>query len=67
MTKQEQNDIIKYVWTEKLMQKDDLKEDIANGYSVWLQAIIKQAALSLTGIQPEQGTNEQNDSATQSA
>lgn len=67
MTKQEQNDIVKYVWTEKLMQKSDLKEDIANGYSVWLQAIIKQAALSLTGIQPAQENNESNSSATQSA
>ena len=56
MTRQEQNEIIKRVWTEHLQRKDDLPADLADGYSVWLQALIKEAAPLLA---PEQGGGQQ--------
>ena len=57
MTKQEQNDIIKQVWTEHLQRKDDLPADLADGYSIWLQALIKEAAPLLS---PEQSAGNQS-------
>ena len=48
MTKQEQNDIIKRVWTEHLQRHDDIPESLADNYSIWLRSIIKQAAGQLT-------------------
>lgn len=44
MTKQEQNDIIKRVWTEHLQRQDDIPESIADNYSIWLRGVIKQAS-----------------------
>lgn len=44
MTKQEQNDIIKRVWTEHLQRQDDIPESLADNYSIWLRGVIKQAS-----------------------
>lgn len=61
MTKQEQNDIIKQVWTKHLQRTDSIPEDLADRYSIWLRSIIQQAASMLTadgqsgGEQQQQG------------
>jgi len=57
MTKQEQNDIIKRVWTEHLQRKDDIPADLADKYSTWLKGKIQQASSLLVeqSPQPQQG------------
>lgn len=52
MTRQEANDIIKNVWTQHLQRKDNIPEDLADGYSIWLRGKIQQAAGQLTVGQP---------------
>lgn len=44
MTKQEQNSIIKNVWTRHLQDADSIPEDVADTYSIWLRGKIKQAS-----------------------
>lgn len=48
MTKQEQNDIIKRVWTEHLQRRDEIPATLADDYSLWLRGIIREAANQLT-------------------
>lgn len=55
MTKQEQNDIIKNVWTQHLQRTDDIPKDIANRYALWVQSKIKTAIERLKTAQaPEE-------------
>lgn len=73
MTKQEQNDIIKRVWTEHLQRRDDIPKTLADNYSIWLRGVIKQAAGQLmvgnvseagqTGAEEGQPANEQQATA----
>ena len=64
MTKQEQNDIIKRVWTEHLQRKDDIPESLADGYSIWLRTKIREAASQLT---TSQGSDQQQDQGNEQA
>lgn len=67
MTKEQQNDIIKRVWTEHLQHKDDIPESLADNYSIWLRAKIREAVPQLStsqdgsqqGEQGEQGDQEE--------
>lgn len=75
MTKQEANSIIERVWTEHLQRVDNVPEDLANKFSLWLQGVLKQAAPLLNKNstshqgqeQPQQqaGTEAQNPEQTQ--
>lgn len=51
MTKQEQNDIIKRVWTEHLQRKDNIPESLADQYSIWLRTKIREAVPQLSAAQ----------------
>lgn len=51
MTKEEQNNIIKSVWTKKLQEKKSIPEDIADMYSTWLRAKIREAVPQLSASQ----------------
>ena len=44
MTKKEINDIIESVWTKHLQTVEDVPQDLANKFSLWLQGVLKQAA-----------------------
>lgn len=59
MTKQEQNNIIKQVWTEHLQRTDDIPTDIANKYSLWVRGIIKTAVDRLKANVETQAGDEQ--------
>ena len=61
MTRQEANDIIKNVWTQHLQRKDNIPEDLADGYSIWLRGKIQQAAGQLTVGQPAEVSGEAPD------
>ena len=49
MTKAEIIQSLKDAWTRELMDIRDLREDIAESYSAWVQGIVKQAAPDLQG------------------
>lgn len=51
MTKEEQNTIIKNVWTKKLQEKKSIPEDVADMYSTWLRAKIREAVPQLSASQ----------------
>ena len=59
MTKEEQNNIILDVWQKHLMQKDSLPESIADTFSNWLRAKIKQASAMLTQAQQQPSPGEE--------
>lgn len=63
MTKQEQNDIIKQVWTKHLQRTDSIPEDLADRYSIWLRSIIQQAASMLTADGQSGGEQQQQEPA----
>lgn len=51
MTKEEQNTIIKSVWVKKLQEHKSIPEDIADMYSTWLRAKIREAVPQLSASQ----------------
>lgn len=68
MTKQETFAIIESVWTKHLQNVDSVPEDLANKFSMWLQAVLKKAAPLLSSKaqvlqqpqeQPQQPTDEE--------
>lgn len=65
MTKEEQNNIIKRVWTEHLQRKDDIPESLADNYSIWLRAKIREAVPQLSASQDGSQQGEQEDQEEQ--
>lgn len=49
MTKSEIIKGLKDAWTRALMDEKDIREDIAESYSAWVQGIVKAAAPELQG------------------
>ena len=60
MTKAEIIQSLKDAWTRELMDIKELREDIAESYSAWVQGMVKQAAPDLQG-QPAASNGEQQD------
>lgn len=58
MTKAEIIQSLKDAWTRELMDIKDLREDIAESYSAWVQGMVKQAASDLQG-QPAASNGDQ--------
>lgn len=53
MTKVEMNSIIESVWTKHLQETDNIPEDLANKFSLWLQSVLRKAAPLLSN-KPQQ-------------
>lgn len=54
MTKSDIIAAMKSAWTNALMDEKDLREDIAESYSAWVQGLIQAAAPELSGTMQQQ-------------
>ncbi len=63
MTKAETIAALKEAWTRELMDEADLRDDITESYSAWVQGIVKQAAPDLQGQPAASGGGEQQGQA----
>ena len=54
MTRADIIQMLKGAWTRALMDEKDLREDIAESYSAWVQGLIQAAAPELSGAAQQQ-------------
>lgn len=60
MTKEDQNQIIKDVWTRNLQKEKDIPADIGEIYKNWLLGKIQEASVQLNPLPPQDSEEEGN-------
>lgn len=65
MTRAEIIQMLKDAWTRALMDEKDLREDIAESYSAWVQGLIQAAAPELSGAAQQQQAEGQGQGGNQ--